>query len=499
MPTLTIQVGQCGNQLGSSILSSLASPSVPSPSSLTPTSLSSSASIPVPPPPSQFFRQTQRGTNVARAVLVDTEPKVVERCLNPLDPSAANFRYSQNNSCIIGAGGAANNWARGYSSPESVLTSTMEKVQSELEKSDYTPAVHILHSCAGGTGSGLGCALTREYNDEHGSKALIFNTIITPFETGEVIVQDYNAALTLSSLNDFSDGVLCIENEVASRACKKLLKIEHPGVKDLNGLIGDSVASIIGDSYTDLQSFNNAANAMQMDDILRHMVPNSYYKMMSLRMVPMMPERSVEFTRDTWESGVVKRLKQMHRCGTSLECDINWRKEEDVGASISNFLVLRGDGGLPRMGDEKRTGILDLERRRRATDNSTAALPTPPPNSKTPPKAASAKKLPPTSDVWSVDCSSFSSPNTNYVDWNNDPFKVTRSHVNFKRYEKMGGLLTNSDSCLKLLERVDNAKVKFDARAYVHQYEAYGVGVDEFEAAFLNLDETRARYRNLSK
>ncbi|GMH93084.1 hypothetical protein TL16_g12532 [Triparma laevis f. inornata] len=283
-----------------------------------------------------------------------------------------------------------------------------------------------------------------------------------------VIVQDYNSALTLSSLIEYSDAILCIENEVASRACSKMLKIAHPGVKELNGVIGDSVSSLISDSYPSLTEYTNSSNSLQLDDVIRHMVPHSSYKMLSHRMVPMMPEGSIEFSRDTWESGVVKRLRQMHRCGGTLECDVNWRKDVDTSVSIANLLVLRGDGGLPRMDTPKRNGILDLESPNQPplnpnsnNPNSNPLLPNPPPTQPTPPKPNKPKsKAPPTSDVWSVDCSSFSPPNSTYVPWNPSPFKVTRSHVNFKRYEKMGGLLTNSDSCLKLLERVDNAKVR---------------------------------------
>lgn len=135
MPTLTIQVGQCGNQLGSAIFSSLSSPSIPSPSSLTPSTLP--PPFP-PPPPSQFFRTTQNcascSTPIARAILIDTEPKVVERCLTSSTNRDCNFRYSKSNSCVIGAGGAANNWARGYASSSEVLEKCMDKVTGEVRE-----------------------------------------------------------------------------------------------------------------------------------------------------------------------------------------------------------------------------------------------------------------------------------------------------------------------------------------------------------------------------
>ena len=224
MPTSTIQiqVGQCGNQLGSALLSSLAAPSVDSPSTVT-----SSPSLP-PPPPSCYFRTTPQGVHLARAVLVDTEPKVINKCLS-YSRHEKGFAYSRFSGATVGAGGAANNWARGYNFGAESLEPVMEKLRSEVEKAECLEAFHVVHSVAGGTGSGMGCAITARARDDYGSKTLLWNTAVSPFEGGEVIVQDYNATLTLAALQGTSDGVLVAENEEAERACKLLMKVRSKG------------------------------------------------------------------------------------------------------------------------------------------------------------------------------------------------------------------------------------------------------------------------------
>lgn len=54
-------------------------------------------------------------------------------------------------------------------------------------------------SLAGGTGSGVGTYVTEMLRDLY-PKAFIVNEVIAPYQSGEVIVQSYNALLTLAHL-----------------------------------------------------------------------------------------------------------------------------------------------------------------------------------------------------------------------------------------------------------------------------------------------------------
>ena len=234
-----------------------------------------------------------------------------------------------------------------FESAEGVRSTILDKIRKELERADFTSSIHVAHSMAGGTGSGLGCAITESVKNVFGHKTLLQNTVVAPFQSGEVIVQDYNASLTLSKLQESSDAILTFENDTVARACKKLYNIARPRMSDLNDVIGDSIASALLPSYTSKSQEDAKVSPSTLADIISHMAPHPGFKFINAKMVPMIPEKSVEFTRETWEGGIVGRLRQMHKCGADLDNEIKWDVKADLFKSVANLLILRGDSGLP--------------------------------------------------------------------------------------------------------------------------------------------------------
>ncbi len=49
-----------------------------------------------------------------------------------------------------------------------------------------------------------------------------------PYQSGEVIVQNYNSLLTLAHLAEVSDGIMLVENSALHTACQRLLNIQRP-------------------------------------------------------------------------------------------------------------------------------------------------------------------------------------------------------------------------------------------------------------------------------
>ena len=460
MVVITVQVGQCGNQLGSTVFDALSSSSqspLPSDYFREPSSSRSSSSFSDPSDPATQHQQQQ----IARAVLIDTEPKVVSRCLAPTSPSDKRWRYSKNNAMILAQGGAANNWACGFQiargkQEEDVL----EKIRKESEHADSVSALHVLHSLAGGTGSGLGSALTLTLRDSFSSSCLIVNTVVSPFHTGEVIVQDYNAALTLASLSDGSDAIFSFSNESSALACKKLLKNPRPSIPDLNVVIGGTVASALLPSSA---TRDESSGLYSLSDAVLHLCPHPGLKVVQCKRVPLMPSSSVDFTSDSWNGGVVGRLRQMQRCGAALDCDVNWRVKKDINVQVATLLILRGTGGGGGGGTTTTT----------TTTNGHNG-----------------------DDVWSADVEPFFKE-VRSAAWNDEPVKVWRSDVDFGAVDKCGVLLTNGQECLDMLGRVSRARDKFEVGAYVHQYEKFGVGKAEFEEAFIAIDQIACNYKTL--
>lgn len=67
---------------------------------------------------------------------------------------------------------------------------------------------------AGGTGSGLGSYMMSMLADRYPDIEL-FNICVVPHLTGEVILQSLNTTLTLSTLYQYSEGILLLQNDEA--------------------------------------------------------------------------------------------------------------------------------------------------------------------------------------------------------------------------------------------------------------------------------------------
>ena len=81
----------------------------------------------------------------------------------------------------------------------------LDKIRLEVESSDHFGGFMMYSSLAGGTGSGVGAYLTECLYDEY-PREMILNSVVWPYKNGEVIVQNYNALLTLAHLNEVSEG-----------------------------------------------------------------------------------------------------------------------------------------------------------------------------------------------------------------------------------------------------------------------------------------------------
>ena len=205
---ITVQVGQCGNQIGCRFWElALREHSAHSPSFTFDDSMST------------FFRNESRsgsacsvGSEVdclrARAVLVDMEEGVVNRVSN--GPLGGLFDATE---FVTDVSGAGNNWAYGYSvcGPQ-YGAAVMEQVRRQAERCDSLQSLFLLHSIGGGTGSGLGTYILGQLAD-HFPLVCRFATSVFPSEDDDVITSPYNAILSASELIKHADCVMPVENQ----------------------------------------------------------------------------------------------------------------------------------------------------------------------------------------------------------------------------------------------------------------------------------------------
>ena len=134
--------------------------------------------------------------------------------------------------------GAANNWAAGYSAGDAVQEEIFDMIDREVDGSDSLEGFMLLHSIAGGTGSGLGSYLLERMNDRY-PKKLIQTYSVFPDTSGggEVVVNPYNSVLTMRRLTQHADSVVVLDNGALSRIAAERLHLQKPSLQQTNQLV----------------------------------------------------------------------------------------------------------------------------------------------------------------------------------------------------------------------------------------------------------------------
>lgn len=182
-----------------------------------------------------FFYQADDAHYIPRAILVDLEPRVIN---NILQSPYSNLFNPENISLSKDGGGAGNNWSFGYARGESVHEEIIEMIDREADGSDSLEGFMMLHSIAGGTGSGLGSYLLEALNDRYPKKLIqTYSVFPNNIETSDVVVQPYNSILSLKRLTENADSVVVLDNAALNRIATDMLHIPNPSFAHTNQLV----------------------------------------------------------------------------------------------------------------------------------------------------------------------------------------------------------------------------------------------------------------------
>ena len=481
MSVITLQLGQCGNQMGRQLFATLHEDALGSQRGRKRSSDDEDAYRGVSL--SRFFdAPRRRGKSApssnsvdllrARAVLVDMESKAVHQTLAEAEKSG---EWSYDATCAFAQKrGSGNNWASGYHERAPAAAETiLDMVQTQAERCDQLSGFLVLMSVAGGTGSGVGSYLTERLRDRFPSSALL-NAVVWPFASGEVIVQDYNAVLTTRHLQESSDGVVILQNDQLQKAASKLLLLRDISFCDLNRIISHSLAGFLQPSF-DLSCFSRQRTTecsllyhqCQLRDLHTTLSPSPDFKMLSLKSIPQMPERSQEYTRYLWP-GLLKHLRQMLVCDAPIEEGMDWSVGNEPSKSLFTY------GGR----EEERVRYAE-----RGTNKSLANL-----------------LVVRGNELESVEKSIFDDGSL-YCKWAPRELScsVWCSRRPFNRYEKSCTLLSNSQSCVSPLDTAcRKAWQMFTSRAYVHQYLQNGVSEHDLLDSFARVEQVIKSYATIN-
>lgn len=383
-----------------------------------------------------FFREADSSClkYFARAVCVDTEQKAirscVERTLSKKESSVkrgtfASWEYSPSSIAHV-YGGAGNNWALGYEMcTGEFLEVALDSIRREAEQCDMPPSLLVTHSVGGGTGSGMGTRLSENIAD-HFSDMTRVNIAIAPYHFGEVAVQHYNSLLCMSKVVECADAVILIENEAVRRICTVQQKIATPTIWDVNATIaGHLVPALLGKELQGQVScandsiFSPVCSSSFRDDVIH--LCSSRRKFLTIYNAPVTSRESVVFTFDAWNAIMADIARQM-----------NSTRAEIFGSTM----MLRGMSAREAV-------------------------------------AAAQSQLSLSSS--SLSCA-FSPHFAN-------------------GYQRSACVVANDSSRMPILHRtMTKAQSMFEVSAYVHQYTAYGVEREDFVEAFLRIGQVIRAY-----
>lgn len=189
--------------------------------------------------------------------MIDLEPRVINSIL------AGPFGKIYNNENIFverEGGGAGNNWAKGYAAGDRVYEEVLEMVDREVEGSESLEVSRhslslfsleygatadqednkgfmLLHSIAGGTGSGLGSYLLERLSDRYPKKLVQTYSVFPDSSSSDVVVHPYNSLLTLKRLTNHADSVVVLDNQALGRIGVDRLRVQESSFDQTNQLV----------------------------------------------------------------------------------------------------------------------------------------------------------------------------------------------------------------------------------------------------------------------
>ncbi|CAM8899646.1 unnamed protein product [Rhodiola kirilowii] len=297
---ITLQVGQCGNQIGMEFWKQLCLEHGISKEGILEDFATQGGDR-----KDVFFYQADDQHYIPRALLIDLEPRVI----NGIQNGEYRNLYNHENVFVSDhGGGAGNNWASGYHQGKGVEEDIMDMIDREADGSDSLEGFVLCHSIAGGTGSGMGSYLLEALNDRY-SKKLVQTYSVFPnqMETSDVVVQPYNSLLTLKRLTLNADCVVVLDNTALNRIAVERLHLTNPTFSQTNSL----VSTVMSASTTTLRYPGYMNN--DLVGLLSSLIPTPRCHFLMTGYTPLTVERQANVIRKTTVLDVMRRLLQARK------------------------------------------------------------------------------------------------------------------------------------------------------------------------------------------
>ncbi|KAI0225172.1 gamma-tubulin [Massospora cicadina] len=295
---ITLQTGQCGNQVGQVFWQQLCAEHGINPDGI----LEPFATEAAGDRKDVFFYQADDEHYIPRAILVDLEPRVIHTITS--GPYAKLYN-PENIFVAKDGGGAGNNWAHGYEHGSQLLEAFIDMVDREADGSDSLEGFMLLHSIAGGTGSGLGSFFLENLNDRYSKKLIQTYSVFPNSErASDVVVQPYNSLLSLKRLTQNADSVVVVDNGALDHIATNKLHIRTPSFAHTNQL----VSTVMSTSTTTLRYPGYMNN--DLVGLVASLIPTPKCHYLTTSYTPFVGEGVEASVRKTTVLDVMRRLLQ---------------------------------------------------------------------------------------------------------------------------------------------------------------------------------------------
>lgn len=321
---ITLQVGQCGNQIGSEFWKQLCLEH-----GIGPDGVLQDFAVGSKDRKDVFFYQADDEHYVPRALLMDLEPRVI----HSIQTSAYKDLYNTENIFVDQeGGGAGNNWGSGYDQAEKHQEHLLEMITREVDGCDSLEGFVLAHSIAGGTGSGMGSYMLEQLNDCFPKKLIqTYSVFPNQSDTGgsDTVVQPYNSMLSLKRLTLNADCVVVLDNTALEKIAMERLKSEKLDMSQLNSL----VSTVMAASTTTLRYPGYMNN--DLIGLVASLIPTPRCHFLVTGYTPLALESKVSAVRKTSVLDVMTRLLQPK----NIMVEIETRKR---GNYISILNIIQG-------------------------------------------------------------------------------------------------------------------------------------------------------------
>ncbi|XP_072382745.1 tubulin beta-1 chain-like [Diabrotica undecimpunctata] len=275
-----VQVGQCGNQIGSKFWEIISDEHGIDPQGrYVGDSQLQLDRINV------YYTEASGGNYVPRAILVDLEPGTMDSARS--GPYGALFRPDN---FVFGQSGAGNNWAKGhYTEGAELVDAVMDVIRKESESCDCLQGFQLTHSLGGGTGSGMGTLLIAKMREEYPDRIMNTFSVVPSPKVSDTVVEPYNATLSVHQLIENTDETYCIDNEALYDIGMHTLKLPSPSYGDLNYLVSLTMSGV-----TTCLRFPGQLNA-DLRKLAVNMVPFPRLHFFVPGFVPLTPKHSIKY------------------------------------------------------------------------------------------------------------------------------------------------------------------------------------------------------------